>query len=157
MNAGARAEGEGEYPQEAVRRMVHVISNLSTEKTPNNLPHSLTRSKTLIGLSRFVTCACEVPMFWIAGTMMKRMGTSGVLCFACFCYTARFLSYASLYNPQHVLWIAIQNSGLGVFGSLPPPPTFPIAWCWLPLPPNPTTATNDCFVPSESAIGRPSF
>ena len=37
--------------------------------------------------------------------MMKRMGTSGVLCFACFCYMIRFLSYASLYNPQHVLWI----------------------------------------------------
>lgn len=69
------------------------------------LEQELEASKTLIGLSRFVTCACEVPMFWIAGTMMKRMGTSGVLCFACFCYTARFLSYASLYNPQHVLWI----------------------------------------------------
>ena len=31
------------------------------------LEQELGASKTLIGLSRFVTCFCEVPMFWIAG------------------------------------------------------------------------------------------
>jgi len=36
MNAGARAGGEGESLREAVRMMVHAISNLSTEITHNN-------------------------------------------------------------------------------------------------------------------------
>eukprot|EP00041_Stephanoeca_diplocostata_P013878 m.247627 g.247627 ORF g.247627 m.247627 type:complete len:169 (+) comp19499_c0_seq2:1251-1757(+) len=63
------------------------------------LQNDLHGPKTLLGLSRFITCAAEIPMFWYAGTLTKRFGTFGVLAFACVCYFIRFVSYANLYNP----------------------------------------------------------
>lgn len=62
-------------------------------------------SKSLIGFSRSVTCAAEVPMFWFSSHLIKRMGTLGVLSFACLCYLIRFIAYSLLVHPWAVLFI----------------------------------------------------
>lgn len=48
----------------------------------------LTRVIPLLGHS-------QVPMFWFATTLIKRLGHLGVLAFACFCYIVRFTAYVS--------------------------------------------------------------
>lgn len=58
-----------------------------------------------IGMSRAVTCAAEVPMFWYAGRLIKRLGVPGTLIIACICYVIRFIGYAFLKDPWLVLAI----------------------------------------------------
>eukprot|EP00040_Diaphanoeca_grandis_P016954 m.87919 g.87919 ORF g.87919 m.87919 type:complete len:432 (-) comp26136_c0_seq4:97-1392(-) len=62
-------------------------------------------SKTLIGLSRAVTCAAEVPLFWYSSWLINRLGVLQVLGLACFCYFVRFVGYSMLQDAWVVLLI----------------------------------------------------
>eukprot|EP00035_Acanthoeca_spectabilis_P008504 m.154957 g.154957 ORF g.154957 m.154957 type:complete len:428 (+) comp14391_c0_seq3:476-1759(+) len=62
-------------------------------------------SNGLIGLGRTVTCASEVPMFWYAPVLIRRLGTNGVLSFACVCYVVRFGAYSVLQDPRLYLLV----------------------------------------------------
>jgi hypothetical protein len=52
----------------------------------------------LIGASRAMTCAAEVPMFWYAGALIRKVGVTGVLALTCLCYIIRFSAYVNRYN-----------------------------------------------------------
>lgn len=58
---------------------------------------------TLMGVSRFITCAAEVPFFHFSQQLIDRVGVNGVLAMACVCYVLRFLYYAHLTTPWAVL------------------------------------------------------
>ncbi len=49
-----------------------------------------------MGISRFVSAAAGVPMFWYAGAFTKGLGVSTVLIMSLFSYSARFFIYASM-------------------------------------------------------------
>ena len=57
----------------------------------------------LMGVSRFITCAAEVPFFHFSQQLIDRVGVNGVLAMACVCYVLRFLYYAHLTTPWAVL------------------------------------------------------
>lgn len=65
----------------------------------------LRASNALIGLGRAITCASEVPMFWYAPTLIRKLGSLGVLALACACYIVRFLAYSQLEDPRFYLAI----------------------------------------------------
>lgn len=67
---------------------------LSKEKSAPN---------SLLGIARLVMCLAEVPWFWFAGPILKRYTIFQVLQFTCGAYLVRFLWYATLQNPWHVL------------------------------------------------------
>jgi predicted MFS family arabinose efflux permease len=58
---------------------------------------------TIMGISRFITCASEVPMFRIAGTMQERYGIWPVMAITQIAYVIRFLYYSTLTVPWLVL------------------------------------------------------
>jgi hypothetical protein len=58
---------------------------------------------TVMGISRAITCAAEVPFFHFAGALEKRLGVRGVLALACVCYAVRFLYYAWMSDPWWVM------------------------------------------------------
>ncbi|RYH07054.1 MFS transporter [archaeon] len=60
-------------------------------------------SGLVMGLSRFITCAAEVPMFQIAGPLHKRYGTWIILAVTQLAFVLRFTYYAFLTNPWAVL------------------------------------------------------
>lgn len=57
----------------------------------------------VMGISRFITCAAEVPMFRMAGYLQKRFGTYRVLVVTQLAYVLRFVYYANLTDPWAVL------------------------------------------------------
>jgi len=60
-------------------------------------------SGILLGLSRFLTCAAEVPAFKLAGPLHKRFGVWVMLCFTQIAFCARFTYYSLLREPWAVL------------------------------------------------------
>eukprot|EP01031_Cornospumella_fuschlensis_P030878 gene30878-37314_t len=60
-------------------------------------------SGLVMGLSRFITCAAEVPMFQVAGPLHKRYGTWAMLAVTQLAFVLRFTYYAFLSNPWAVL------------------------------------------------------
>jgi predicted MFS family arabinose efflux permease len=56
-----------------------------------------------MGISRFLTCAAEVPMFQIAGVLHKKYGTWPVLALTQFAFVLRFTYYSLLTEPWAVL------------------------------------------------------
>ncbi len=56
-----------------------------------------------MGISRFLTCAAEVPMFQIAGIMHKKYGTWPMLALTQLAFVMRFTYYSFLTNPWAVL------------------------------------------------------
>jgi len=57
----------------------------------------------VMGVSRLITCAAEVPFFHYSQRLIDRVGVNGVLAMACACYVLRFLYYANLTTPWAVL------------------------------------------------------
>lgn len=60
-------------------------------------------SGLVMGLSRFITCAAEVPMFQVAGPLHKKYGTWIILAVTQLAFVLRFTYYAFLTNPWAVL------------------------------------------------------
>jgi hypothetical protein len=60
-------------------------------------------SGIVMGFSRFLTCAAEVPMFRIAGYLQKRFGTWPVMALTQVAFVVRFTYYTFLTNPWAVL------------------------------------------------------
>lgn len=60
-------------------------------------------SGLLMGVSRFITCAAEVPMFQIAGTMQKKYGTWPMMLITQIAFVIRFSYYSTLVTPWAVL------------------------------------------------------
>jgi len=94
------------------------------------LQEELGASKALVGLGRTVTCISEVPMFWFAPTLIRRLGALGVLAFACVCYIIRFVAYSQLEDarwyllvePLHgVTYAVMWNASASYAFSLAPP------------------------------------
>lgn len=69
------------------------------------LQDDLDAGQELIGASRSVTCAAEVPMFWFSGALIKRYGVMSIVALACGCYALRFFLYSVLMKPWMVLLI----------------------------------------------------
>eukprot|EP00051_Salpingoeca_urceolata_P034053 m.23311 g.23311 ORF g.23311 m.23311 type:complete len:605 (-) comp7128_c0_seq2:291-2105(-) len=57
----------------------------------------------LLGLSRSVTCAAEVPIFLVAGGIIRNITTQGVMAVAFLAYTIRLVAYSLLGDPWVVL------------------------------------------------------
>eukprot|EP01039_Chlorochromonas_danica_P004059 gene4059-4438_t len=60
-------------------------------------------SGLVMGISRFITCAAEVPMFQIAGRLHQRYGTWKMLAVTQLAFVVRFSYYSSLRHPWAVL------------------------------------------------------
>jgi MFS_1 like family len=60
-------------------------------------------SGLVMGVSRAITCAAEVPCFQIAGTLQKRLGTWRLLALTQLAFVIRFLYYSVLTEPWAVL------------------------------------------------------
>jgi MFS family permease len=60
-------------------------------------------SGTVMGISRFITCAAEVPMFQIAGFLQDRLGVWPLMTLTQFAFVIRFTYYSWLTNPWYVL------------------------------------------------------
>eukprot|EP01038_Epipyxis_sp_PR26KG_P013484 gene13484-18092_t len=60
-------------------------------------------SGLVMGVSRFITCAAEVPMFQIAGKLQKKYGTWLVLTITQIAFIIRFTYYSNLTTPWAVL------------------------------------------------------
>lgn len=60
-------------------------------------------SGLVMGLSRFITCAAEVPMFHFAGKLQKKYGTWKMLVLTQAAFVLRFTYYSFLTNPWAVL------------------------------------------------------
>ncbi|XP_065191747.1 major facilitator superfamily domain-containing protein 6-like [Sycon ciliatum] len=63
----------------------------------------LCASELLLGLSILTMCMSEIPLFLIAGRVIKRFGHTTVLVFVLVCYAIRFLAYSLLENPWLVM------------------------------------------------------
>lgn len=57
----------------------------------------------VMGLSLLFTCVGEIPVFFISGHIIRRIGHSGVLYLTLGCYALRFFLYSILTNPWTVL------------------------------------------------------
>ena len=57
----------------------------------------------VIGLSLLFTCVGEIPVFFISGHIIRRIGHGGVLYLTLLCYALRFFLYSILTNPWTVL------------------------------------------------------
>ncbi|XP_065838367.1 major facilitator superfamily domain-containing protein 6-like [Oscarella lobularis] len=64
-------------------------------------------NQTLLGLSLAFTCMGEVPVFFISGRVIARIGHSGVVYIVFLAYALRFISYSFLSNPWIVLAIEL--------------------------------------------------
>lgn len=62
-------------------------------------------SKTLMGAGRAITCLSELPFFFHARPLIRRLGTFGVLHFAMTCYVLRLLVYATATAPAVILLV----------------------------------------------------
>lgn len=60
-------------------------------------------SGLVMGISRFITCAAEVPMFQIAGPLQQKYGTWPMLALTQFAFVVRFTYYSFLTIPWAVL------------------------------------------------------
>jgi MFS family permease len=60
-------------------------------------------SGLVMGVSRFITCAAEVPMFQIAGSLQEKFGIWPVLAVTQLAFVLRFLYYSWLTTPWYVL------------------------------------------------------
>jgi predicted MFS family arabinose efflux permease len=60
-------------------------------------------SGLVMGVSRFITCAAEVPMFQIAGSLQEKFGIWPVLAATQFAFVLRFLYYSWLTTTWYVL------------------------------------------------------
>eukprot|EP00052_Salpingoeca_macrocollata_P007711 m.61657 g.61657 ORF g.61657 m.61657 type:complete len:481 (+) comp16210_c0_seq1:20-1462(+) len=69
------------------------------------LEQGLGASRTLLGLSRFMTCAAEVPLFFVSGSIIRRLGIPATLAVVFVCYILRFTCYILLSNPWYVLFV----------------------------------------------------
>jgi predicted MFS family arabinose efflux permease len=58
---------------------------------------------TIMGISRFITCASEVPMFRIAGSLQQKYGIWPVMALTQIAYVIRFIYYSTLTIPWLVL------------------------------------------------------
>lgn len=56
-----------------------------------------------MGLSRLVSSAAGVPMFWFSGPLTERLGADRVMTLALASYVVRFYLYATMTNPYHGL------------------------------------------------------
>lgn len=60
-------------------------------------------SGLLMGISRFITCAAEVPMFQVAGALQDKLGVWNLLIITQIAFVIRFCYYSMLSNPWFVL------------------------------------------------------
>jgi hypothetical protein len=60
-------------------------------------------SGLLMGIARFITCAAEVPMFQIAGSLQKTYGTWPMIALTQMAFVVRFVYYSLLSDPWLVL------------------------------------------------------
>ena len=57
---------------------------------------TLGASSLLLGVSRFITCASELPFFFFSGAIIERIGVRAILLLAMFTYALRLLYYAAM-------------------------------------------------------------
>jgi predicted MFS family arabinose efflux permease len=60
-------------------------------------------SGLLMGIARFITCAAEVPMFQVAGSLQKTYGTWPMIALTQMAFVVRFVYYSLLSDPWLVL------------------------------------------------------
>ena len=66
---------------------------------------SLGASQLLLGLCMFMNCLPEVPILFLSGKIIKKIGQIRCLYITAFAYAIRFLAYSFLLNPWMVLGI----------------------------------------------------
>jgi hypothetical protein len=79
---------------------------------------SLGGSGLVMGISRFITCASEVPMFQIAGKLQEKYGVWPMLAVTQFAFVIRFTYYSTLTIPWLVLPCEILHGTLREVGSI---------------------------------------
>jgi MFS family permease len=60
-------------------------------------------SGLVMGISRFITCAAEVPMFQVAGSLQERFGVWPMMAVTQLAFVIRFIYYSLLKDPWYVL------------------------------------------------------
>ena len=60
-------------------------------------------SGLVMGISRFITCAAEVPMFQVAGSLQERFGVWPMMAVTQLAFVIRFTYYSLLTDPWYVL------------------------------------------------------
>ncbi len=60
-------------------------------------------SQLLLGLSTLVTCSAELPFFYYAKILLRKLGPLGVIYTSLFCYGVRMMYYSFLTSPWWVL------------------------------------------------------
>ena len=67
--------------------------------------HNLGASQLLLGLCTTVSCLPEIPILFLSGRIIKKLGHVPCLCIACVGFIARFTGYSLLKSPWPVLAI----------------------------------------------------
>ena len=106
--------------------------------------------KILQGFCMTTNCIGEIPMFFLSGRIMERLGGGGSMVFVLVAHGVRLMYYSTLINPWQALPIELMQAGVH---KVPCPPQ----GLKVPCPPPPGVYKVPCPLPRglESSLSPP--